>query len=187
MSIADRDAILWNPGPVIKCAYWNDISKFPLCPDEQYKSPPELFESFRDKVLEAQGKKPATQDIHLIFGRLGEEFAAVMFGMTLHKNPTAEGSDGKLGNEFVEVKTITPAKSRDFVRLKRAGNFGKVAVVKVTRDFQFGARMVDREVLKKYPGTRVKLYWDEMIVGCGAKALEMHRNFPIVQTVATNA
>ena len=45
-----------------------------------------------------------------------------------------------LGNDFVEVKTITPDKRGAGVRLKRAGNFGKLVVVKISDEFQFAAR-----------------------------------------------
>lgn len=181
MSIADREAMLWDNGPLIKFAYWYDVSKFPVCPEGQYKSPAALFESFRDSVLEAQGKKPATRARHRTLGDLGEYFAAIMFGITLHKNSTAQGSDGKSGNDFVEVKTITPGKKRDLVWFKRSSHFSKIVVVKITSGFQFGARMVARSILKSGDGKRVQLYWDDMIVGCGAKAMEVHRSFPLAR------
>ena len=53
-----------------------------------------------------------------------------------------------LGNDFVEVKTITPDKRGAGVRLKRAGNVGKLVVVKISDDFQFAAQMVDRRLAK---------------------------------------
>ena len=61
--------------------------------------------------------------------------------------------------------------------IKRAGNFSKLVVVKITDDFQFGARMVDRKILAKGEGKWAKLSWDAMIAGEASP--ELHRNFPI--------
>ena len=88
-----------------------------------------------------------------------------------------QGSDGVLGNDFVEVKTITPDKRSDGVRLKRAGNFGKLVVVKISDDFQFAARMVNRQLLGKGKGKWATLSWDAMIAS--EPNQEMHRNVPI--------
>ncbi len=46
--------------------------------------------------------------LHLqVYGDIGELFAAITHGVKLHKN-YAQGSDSRLGNDFIEVKTITP-------------------------------------------------------------------------------
>lgn len=45
------------------------------------------------------------------------------------------GSDGKIGNDFVEVKTISPEKTDGKVLVKRAGNFNKLLVVKSDENF----------------------------------------------------
>jgi hypothetical protein len=82
-----------------------------------------------------------------------------------------------LGKDFVEVKTITPDKKSDGVQVKRAGNFGKLVVVKISDDFQFAARMVDRRILMKGSGNWATLSWDAMIAG--EKDQDFHRSFPI--------
>ena len=114
-----------------------------------------------------------------VLGDLGEYFAAIMFGIKMHDNPITQGSDGKIGNELVEVKTITPAKARDVVRLNPARNFSMVAVVKITDDFQFGARLIKRKSLKKRVDEWIELAWDDMVAGAGEYTLEVNRNFPI--------
>ena len=48
---------------------------------------------------------------------------------------------------------------------------------KISDDFQFAARMVDRKVLAKGKDRMATLSWDSMIAGEPDK--EMHRNFPI--------
>jgi hypothetical protein len=99
-----------------------------------------------------------------------------MFGIKRH-GPMTRGSDGMLGHDFVEVKTITPDKNSDWVRVKRVGNFSRLVVVKISDDFQFAARMVDRRILRKGTGKWATLSWDAMIEG--GRDLEMHRKFPI--------
>ena len=111
-----------------------------------------------------------------VLGELGELFAEIMFGIKRH-DPMTQGSDGMLGKDFVEVKTITPDKKSDGVQVKRAGNFGKLVVVKISDDFQFAARMVDRRILMKGSGNWATLSWDAMIAG--EKDQDFHRSFPI--------
>jgi len=61
-----------------------------------------------------------------ILGELGELFAEIMFALKRH-GPMTQGSDGKLGENFVEVKTVTPDKTNDRVRIKRAGDGDETA------------------------------------------------------------
>jgi hypothetical protein len=102
----------------------------------------------------------------------------MMFGIKLHSDPCAQGSDGMIGNQLVEVKTITPGKGKNFVVIKRAANFALLVIVRISRDFQFAARMVDRSLLKKGPGKIVRLHWDSILEGAGKYTVEANRAFP---------
>jgi hypothetical protein len=104
-----------------------------------------------------------------IWGELGELYAEVKHGIKRHKPHTA-GSDGKLGNDFIEVKTISPEKSSDEIQVKRAGNFNKLLVVKISRDFQFESRTIERKHLSKGEGTHAKVNWSGMPHEQGAGA-----------------
>lgn len=42
-----------------------------------------------------------------VYGDIGELFGAITYGITLNK-AYAKGSDGRIGNDHVEIKTITP-------------------------------------------------------------------------------
>ncbi len=95
-----------------------------------------------------------------IFGELGELYGEISYGIKRHK-PFTQGSDGKLGNDFVEIKTISPIKSNDSVVVKQAGNFSKLLIVKISEDFEFKAKMIDRKDLKKGQGKRIKAKWSE--------------------------
>ena len=96
-----------------------------------------------------------------IWGELGELYAEVNFDITRH-TPHAQGSDGRLDDDFVEVKTISPEKDKEEVFVKRSGHFNKLLVVKISEDFEFDARMIDRKQLKKGDGKYFKVRWDLM-------------------------
>lgn len=70
------------------------------------------------------------------------------------------GHDGRLGNELVEVKTITPHKVRSFVRVKWRCNFSVLAVVRVDEHHRFDARLIRRsQFVKEGDGKYVTLSW----------------------------
>ncbi len=174
-SIAEKEAEARKDSVLLKYAYLNTPTKGTLLPRNHREARPELLEVFEELVAIAAKYKKLTGR-HLPFlGELGELFAEIMFGIKRHE-PMRQGSDGKLGDEYVEVKTITPDKCKDVVRVKRAGNFGKLVVVKISDDFQFGARMVDRNLLNKGVGMYARLSWDAMIAG--EPDQELHRSFP---------
>lgn len=93
-----------------------------------------------------------------VYGDIGELFGAITCGIKLHRN-YAQGSDGRLGNDFVEVKTITPFNMHDRVKVSLAGNFSKLLVVKVDADFSVSGRVIDRKRLPKSNGTHLFLTW----------------------------
>jgi hypothetical protein len=49
---------------------------------------------------------------------------------------TRTGSDGRLGNDFVEVKAITPFKACDEVTVRLDRHFNKLLIVKVDENFR---------------------------------------------------
>lgn len=119
---------------------------------------PELVEIFHQLVDVAVEYKAATGTYLQIWGELGELFAEAHFGLKRHR-AHAQGSDGRIGNDFVEVKTISPEKGGDHVHVKRAGNFNKLLVVKINAEFDFEVRLVDRQELGKGKGKRARLAW----------------------------
>ncbi len=123
---------------------------------------PELLEMFERLVELATDYKELTGRYLPLFGELGELYAEIRFGIKRHR-PMACGSDGKLGNDFVEVKTITPDKRvNNEVRVKRAGNFSKLVVVRISANFDFDARMMERRALKKDGKTHALVKWESM-------------------------
>lgn len=105
----------------------------------------------RGLIFEAKAREHQTLQPCPLWGRAGELYAAQRFGLTLSRSHT-QGHDGRLGNDLVEIKTITPLKRKPFVRVKRSGNFNVIAVVRVLPDHQFEARLVRRDRLPKGRG-----------------------------------
>ncbi len=175
-SLADKEAEARKNSVLLKYAYLYTTAKGTLRPSHERAVSPELLAVFEELVVAATKYKELRGHHVPFLGELGELFAEIMFGITRHA-PRTQGSDGKLGNELVEIKTITPDKKRDVVQVKRAGNFSKLVVVKITDDFQFGARMVHRRTLKPGKDKFDEISWDAMVAG--EPDLEIHRNFPI--------
>ncbi len=86
--------------------------------------------------------------------------ALMLDGIKLHRN-YAKGSDGRLGNHFVEVKTITPFKNCDVVEINLERNFSKVLIVKINADFEVRGKLLDRKALPKgkVRGSRLRIDW----------------------------
>lgn len=121
----------------------------------------ELIKVFEELVAVAAAYKEITDRYLPVFGELGEIFAEITFGIKRHK-PRTQGSDGRLGNDHVEIKTISPEKSTEKVVVKRKGNFNKLLVVKISEDFEFEARMLDRKNMSKGSGKLARVSWSSM-------------------------
>ncbi len=149
--IADAAACGYNPWE------WQPLHENEL-PAGRSQPNPELMIIFESLVDNAMTYHAITGRYLQIWGELGELYAEIKYEVKRHK-PNTPGSDGKLGNDYVEVKTISPEKNSLEVQVKRAGNFSKLLVVKISEDFQFDARMLDRKKMSKGEGTHAKVAW----------------------------
>ena len=96
-----------------------------------------------------------------IYGELGEHYAARRFGILLHDAPCEQGSDGRIGEMLVEIKTISPLRDSRHVRVKKSGNFGALVIVKVDADFRIDAKMIKRNRLPKPQGEYIIVSWHD--------------------------
>ena len=102
--------------------------------------------------------------LHLsVYGDIGELFGAITYGITLNKT-YAQGSDGRIGNDHVEIKTITPFKRKDGVIVDTSRHFNKLLVVKINADFQVSGRMIDRKQFPKGNGRYAHIHWSDLPV-----------------------
>lgn len=144
--IADAASCGYNPWE------WQPICEPLAQPD------PELVMIFESLVENAKSYHALTGRYLQIWGELGELYAEIEYGIKRHK-PYTRGSDGKLGNDFIEIKTISPEKNGEQVQVKRAGNFNKLLVVKITKDFTFEGRFIGRKKLSKGDGIHARVSW----------------------------
>ena len=142
---------VWDDGEWISWDYIDQLQELQQGQPRAKAVDTELREIFDALVHTAAAYRQYTGRFLDIFGELGELYAEIELGLKRHK-PNTSGSDGRLGTDFVEVKTISPLKQDDKVRVKRQGNFNKLYVVKISENFFFEGRMIDRRELKKGDG-----------------------------------
>ena len=129
---------------------------------EQYpKADPELVEIFESLVGIATEYHQKTGRYLQMWGELGEFYAEIKYGIKRHR-PGTPGSDGRIGNDFIEVKTISPEKGYHKVQVKRSGNFSKLVVVRITEHFDFESRIINRTSLRKGSGKAAHVAWSRM-------------------------
>lgn len=121
----------------------------------------ELVPIFQSLLEAAQQYHELTGSHLQVYGDLGELYGAITYGIKLHRN-YAQGSDGKLANDFVEIKTITPFKRKDKITLNLNRNFSKVLIVKIDTNFEVQAKLLDRRSLPKGSGSRLILNWTDL-------------------------
>ena len=116
-----------------------------------------------ERLIEAAQSYYQLTGLHLqVYGDIGELYGAITHGIKLHRN-YAQGSDGRLGDHFVEIKTITPFKRNDVVEVNLERNFSKLLLVKIDSEFQVRAKLVDRKLLSKTTGKKLRLNWQDVL------------------------
>ncbi len=120
-----------------------------------------LIPIFEQLLSTAQNYYETTGKHLHIYGDIGELFGAITYGIKLHRN-YAQGSDGRLGNDYVEVKTITPFKNKDVIKVDMAGHFNKLLVVKINKDFEIAHRLIDRKSFSKNASKRQTVNWKDI-------------------------
>lgn len=152
------DNAIWDDGEWIS---WDEIDQKIQYKEWRVKYPNtdlSLVPVFESLIETAEAYHVLTGRHLQVYGDIGELYGAITHGIKLHRN-YAQGSDGRLGNDFVEVKTITPFKSCDVIVLNLKRNFSKVLVVKITANFEVRGRLIARKALPKVNGDTLRLDW----------------------------
>ena len=121
----------------------------------------ELAEIFEDLVNLAKRHHELTGRYLQIWGELGELYGELKYGIKRHR-PMTQGSDGRLGNDHIEIKTISPEKNNERVEVNLTGNFNKLLIVKISEKFEFDAGFIDRKTIAKNKSSQsknVKVNW----------------------------
>jgi hypothetical protein len=179
--IRDSGDGVWDDGEWISWVYINqfiddeDVSPAPAdAPDsaaaaEQPKAVEPQGAELLTLLMDAIAHASKSPNPFPLWGRIGELYAAERFGIELTRAHT-QGHDGRLGDDLVEIKTITPGKRAPFVTVKRAGNFNHLVIVRVDSDYQLDARLVPRNRLPSGDGGRIAVvsWWTACRLGVPA-------------------
>ena len=152
------DKAIWDDGEWIG---WDEISRQIEYKEWRARYPEadlSLVPVFEQLLMVAEEYHVATGRHLQVYGDIGELFGAITYGIKLHRN-NAEGSDGRVGNDFIEVKTITPFKKKDVVTVDMNGNFSKLLIVKIDEEFQISHRLIKRKNLPKSSDRYLKVLW----------------------------
>lgn len=120
---------------------------------------PAYIAAFQGLLRSARDFEAATTRHLEIYGSIGELYGAITHGIVLHRR-NAEGSDGQLGNNFVEIKTISPFKNWKVVKVRMDRHFNRLLAVRVMRDFLVQGVMVPRSHLPKHNDSEMLLEWE---------------------------
>ena len=148
---------IWDDGEWVS---WDEIDRQIRCQEWRAKFPKadlSLAQTFESLLSLAESHYVQTGRHLQVYGEIGELFA----GLTLNRLH-AQGSDGRLGNDLVEVKTISPAKATRSVRVRIDRNCSKLFVVRINPDFEIAGRLVDRSALPKPRGKWIDVGWDAL-------------------------
>ncbi len=96
-----------------------------------------------------------------VYGDIGELFGAITYGIKLNRN-YAPGADGRLGNDHVEIKTITPFNKHDRATVKLDGNFNKLLLVKINDSFCVSGKLIERKALQRTKGPQLRVTWADV-------------------------
>ena len=155
------DNAIWDDGEWIS---WDEINQQIQYKEWRAKYPNanlSLVPIFKQLLNTAQCYFEET-GLHLqVYGDIGELYGAITYGIKLHSN-YSQGSDGRLGNDFIEVKTIAPSNKRDETVVKMAGHFSKLLVVKINEEFEIAHKLVDRKLLRTTTGNRLRIKWSNL-------------------------
>jgi hypothetical protein len=120
---------------------------------------PEIWGRLMKLIRQADEARVKGENIGSQIGEIGEVFAEAKFGVKRHRR-YAQGSDGKIGNDFVEVKTFSPWKKVTHVRVKLAGHWTKLILVRISDPWIFEAKIFTRSELVHMKGCkRVTANW----------------------------
>jgi len=157
----NSDNAIWDDGEWVS---WDEINQQIQYKEWQAKYPNadiSLIPIFEQLIETAQEYFHVTGSHLQVYGDIGELYGAITHGIKLHKN-YAQGSDGRLNDDFIEVKTITPFKKEDTVSVNLTGHFSKLFVVKINQDFEICGRMVKRSDLPSAKNNILKIHWKNL-------------------------
>jgi hypothetical protein len=156
----DEEWIEYDEPPKCELSLEREPSPEDESSPEKCEPSPEILDELMKLLRQAQASLERCENIGHQIGEMGELFAEAKFGIKRHRR-YAQGSDGKIGNDFVEVKTISPWKKKHMVTVKRAGHWSRLVVVRISAPWIFEAKIFDRKQLRRGNGGKhAKVSWN---------------------------
>jgi hypothetical protein len=158
----DSSVSIWDDGEWVSWASINEQIQYKEWRAKYPNADISLVPIFEDLISTAEDYYNLTGNHLKIYGDIGEIYGAITHGIKLHKN-YAQGSDGRLGNDFIEVKTITPFKVSNSIEIKISGNFNKLFIVRINQDFELSGHLINRADLPVQKGKILRLKWRDVV------------------------
>ncbi len=161
MEALGPDNALWDDGEWIS---WDEIEEQIEYKEWRARYPNadlSVVSVFESLVATAQEYHGLTGRHLQVYGDIGELYGVITYGLKLHRN-YAQGFDGRIGNDLVEVKTISPIKANNVVMLDLRRKFSKVLIVRINTDFETCGKLVARKALLPARGGGLLLNWDRI-------------------------
>jgi len=178
---------IWDDGEWISWDYINDHLEEVELLAEYPGASIDAIEAFEDLLDAARRYRDATGRFLEIWGELGEVYAELKFGVKRHA-AYQSGSDGILGGEAVEIKTLAPTRRRgDSVQVKSAGDFTRLIVVKISESLEFEAKIIDRTAMRCTQSTILRTRWSDHDIDSKDPTLDSNRWGRMVQAAQAAA
>ena len=100
-----------------------------------------------------------------VYGDIGELYGSIAYGISLNRM-FAEGADGRLGDDHIEIKTISPLSGKETKTVRRAGNWNRLLLVKIDSCFDVRGYLLDKKALPR-KGQKVRISWDSGLADKG--------------------
>lgn len=150
---------IWDDGEWISWDYINDHREQLELQADYPRASVEVAEHFKRLVENAHAYQATTGRFLEIWGELGELYVETKFGLKRHP-AYREGSDGTIDGVEIEVKTMSPLRRSECVRVKDSGCFESLIVVKISEDYRFEARRFPRSSLEGSGGL-LRAQWEQ--------------------------
>ncbi len=154
------DNAIWDDGEWVS---WDEINQQIQYKEWRAKYPKgdvSLIPIFEQMIITAQEYFQSTGNHLQVYGVIGELFAAITHGIKLHK-VSAQGSDGRMKDDFIEVKTLAPFSTTNTTSVKMTGNFNKLLIVNINNDFEISEKLIDRAKLPNKQTGILKVKWSD--------------------------
>ncbi len=152
---------IWNAGDWV---VWDDIDGCFAVPDraaERMNTELSTVDTLRCLLSTAENFFRLTGRHLHVYGDIGQLYATIILGLQVDQPDLNDAPDGA-ATDLVEVKTIAPFRSGEYLTVRRKGPFSKLFVVRISDDFQLSGKLIDRNALPRVRSARMRLSLEQI-------------------------